>query len=142
MFVKLANGRPSKYPYTLGELRRDNPKTSFPKQVPPETLAAYDVCPVVETPAPEVDSKTHRLTQWVEMTEGQWTQVWTPVELPQEQAEANVRAYRNRLLAETDWMALSDNAMPPEWAEYRKALRAVTKQEGFPFAVVWPKQPE
>jgi len=51
------------------------------------------------------------------------------------------RNQRNRLLAETDWMALSDNTMTPEWASYRQALRDITEQTGFPYSVVWPTKP-
>jgi hypothetical protein len=58
-----------------------------------------------------------------------------------EAAEA-VRSDRNSLIADTDWMALSDNAMSPQWAEYRQALRDITEQEGFPYAVIWPTKPE
>lgn len=53
-----------------------------------------------------------------------------------------IRAERNNRLSETDWMALSDNTMTPEWASYRQALRDITSQEGFPFAVEWPVKPE
>lgn len=53
----------------------------------------------------------------------------------------DVRAHRDRLLAETDWTALSDNTMSPAMATYRQALRDVPTQEGFPYAVTWPSKP-
>lgn len=53
-----------------------------------------------------------------------------------------VRNQRERLLSATDWMALSDNTMTPEWAAYRQALRDITAQEGFPYSVIWPTKPE
>jgi len=56
--------------------------------------------------------------------------------------EFDIRDQRERLLSDTDWMALSDNTMTPEWASYRQALRDITAQEGFPFSVVWPAKPE
>ena len=52
-----------------------------------------------------------------------------------------VRNQRDRLLADTDWMALSDNAMTPEWASYRQALRDITEQAGFPYSMIWPTKP-
>jgi hypothetical protein len=52
-----------------------------------------------------------------------------------------VRNQRNRLLSDTDWMALSDNTMTPEWASYRQALRDITEQTGFPYSVIWPTKP-
>lgn len=54
----------------------------------------------------------------------------------------SVRSQRNTLLAETDWMALSDNTLTPEWAAYRQALRDITEQVGFPENVTWPTQPQ
>ena len=55
---------------------------------------------------------------------------------------SDVRNQRDRLLSDTDWMALSDNTMTPEWATYRQALRDITGQSGFPYDVVWPTKPE
>jgi len=57
-------------------------------------------------------------------------------------SEEEIRQERNRLLADTDWMALSDNTMTPEWASYRQALRDITAQTGFPYSVNWPTKPE
>jgi hypothetical protein len=142
MFVKLtASGQPSQFPYTLGNLRRDNSQTSFPKKIPDELLAEYDVYPVQQNAAPDVDSKTHNVRQSVELVDGVWTQVWSVVQIDEQAAADNVRAYRNKLISDTDWMALTDNTMTPEWAAYRQALRDVTAQDGFPFSVVWPVAP-
>ena len=56
--------------------------------------------------------------------------------LPQE-----VRAQRDRLLAETDYLALSDSTLSADMATYRQALRDVPSQEGFPADVTWPVKP-
>mgnify|MGYP002621591983 FL=1 len=56
--------------------------------------------------------------------------------LPQE-----VRGQRNRLLAETDYLALSDSTLTSDMAAYRQALRDVPSQEGFPTDVTWPVKP-
>ena len=57
-------------------------------------------------------------------------------------AEMLIRSKRDRLLSDTDWMAMSDNTMSPAWIAYRQALRDVTAQPGYPFAVEWPSKPE
>jgi DMSO/TMAO reductase YedYZ molybdopterin-dependent catalytic subunit len=54
----------------------------------------------------------------------------------------NVRNQRDRLLAETDWMALSDVTMSDTMTAYRQALRDIPSQAGFPFSVTWPTKPE
>lgn len=141
MYVKLVDGQPVKYPYSLTELYRDNPQTSFPQNVSNDTLESYGVYPVQLVPAPQFDNKTHRMTQSVQLIDNVWTQCWEATELSNGEASILVRHYRNNLLSETDWMALSDNVMTPEWINYRKALRDITSQEGFPHNVVWPVSP-
>ena len=41
-------------------------------------------------------------------------------------AMADLRAKRNKLLADTDYLALSDNTMSAEMTTYRQALRDIT----------------
>lgn len=57
-----------------------------------------------------------------------------------EQAQ-NVRSSRNALLSATDWRFRSDMNPSQEWKDYCQALRDVTAQEGFPWAITWPEQP-
>ena len=56
--------------------------------------------------------------------------------------EDEVRAERNKLLAETDWWALSDHTMTQAQEDYRQALRDITtSQSNFPFDITWPTKP-
>lgn len=48
MYVKVNNDVVETYPYTIGDLRRDNPNTSFPRYPSSEMLASWGVYPVVE----------------------------------------------------------------------------------------------
>ena len=43
-----------------------------------------------------------------------------------DRALENLREKRNRLLAQTDWMANSDVTMSDEWKNYRQQLRDIT----------------
>lgn len=52
-----------------------------------------------------------------------------------------VRSERNDKLAETDWWASSDLTMTQDQIDYRKALRDITAQDGFPHDVTWPVKP-
>lgn len=58
----------------------------------------------------------------------------------------NVRSERDRRLAETDWYMMPDYPADPETLElvkgYRKALRDITLQSGFPRDVEWPVVPK
>lgn len=62
-----------------------------------------------------------------------------------EEAEKSVRAKRDSLISETDYLLTSDYPISAEDLEavkvYRQALRDVPQQEGFPFDVVWPELP-
>lgn len=62
----------------------------------------------------------------------------TPSELMWEKAKAELR--------DTDWLMLLDAPITvekrTEWKEYRKKLRAIREQEGFPDNVVWPSEPK
>ncbi len=55
-------------------------------------------------------------------------------------AEAN-RNKRNALLAETDYLALSDNTMSAEMTTYRQALRDITSHANWPNLDDWPTKP-
>ena len=52
-----------------------------------------------------------------------------------------LRAQRNQLLYETDWMANSDVTMSDEWKKYRQALRDITNTYKNQREVVWPTRP-
>jgi|TARA_B110000908_G_C10105101_1_gene380427 hypothetical protein len=140
MYIKLIDGIPAEY--TLGKLRRDNPNTSFPKQIPDELLASYSVYPYTRPAAPEYDSLSHHLTDGAfEQVAGAWSLPYVFERQPQDQAERNIRSRRDGLMQETDWMALSDNTMASDWANYRQALRDITGQSGFPYEITWPTKP-
>jgi len=156
LLVKTANGQVEQFPYTLGDLRRDNPQTSFPKRIGDAILASYGIFHVMPDAQPEYDNLVQVLvrdpaphnneTAVNEDTgetyeTGRWVIGYTVVNKPQDQAEDAVRNKRDRLLSDTDWMALSDNTMTPENAAYRQALRDITAQEGFPYEVIWPAKP-
>jgi hypothetical protein len=59
-----------------------------------------------------------------------------------EQAKS-VRQQRGEKLKDSDWTQVADAPVDKAaWATYRQALRDVTGQEGFPWTIVWPTQPE
>jgi hypothetical protein len=67
----------------------------------------------------------------------------------EQQAEVDSQAHRVRVdrtlrLQASDWTQGKDIAdeVSTAWATYRQALRDVPSQEGFPWGVIWPEQPE
>ena len=53
----------------------------------------------------------------------------------------NLRSERNRLLAETDYLALPDVTMSEEMRTYRQALRDLPANTTAPANPVWPTKP-
>ena len=62
-------------------------------------------------------------------------------EIVSERALANLRTKRNQLLAETDYLALSDRAMTAEMTAYRQALRDLPANTTDPANPVFPTKP-
>ena len=156
LLVKTSNGQVEQFPYTLGDLRRDNSQTSFPKKIGDAILASHGIYHVMPETQPEYDNLVQTLVRDDEphnnetavdedtgetYRTGRWVIGYTAENKPQEQAEEAVRNQRDRLLSDTDWMALSDNTMTPEMTSYRQALRDITEQTGFPYSVIWPTKP-
>jgi hypothetical protein len=52
-----------------------------------------------------------------------------------------LRQERNAKLAETDYLALSDNTLSTEMSAYRQALRDITNTYSNLNDVVWPEKP-
>lgn len=150
MYVKTSNGAVEQYPYTLGDLRRDNPNTSFPKSISDTVLASYGVYPVTKEDRPSFDERTQAITRNTTPTQtgGVWSIGWTVTDRTAEQIQEyddliaqDVRTQRNEKLAGTDWWMLSDHTATQAQIDYRQALRDVPSQSGFPHTITWPTKP-
>ena len=57
--------------------------------------------------------------------------------------EVSARSERDGLLLTSDWTQVDDSPVDKSaWATYRKLLRDVPSQEGFPNTITWPVKPE
>ena len=149
MYAKLNNGQLQKYPYTMGMLRKDHSNVSFPKNISDQDLARFSVVRVASTPRPEFDH-TKDFSVTAEQAGGSWVEKWVATDVSAEgvaqrtadQAN-NVRAGRNQKISDCDWTQLPDAPVDSAvWSVYRQSLRDIPSQEGFPWDVVWPTQPE
>jgi len=141
MHIRLTNGQPEIY--SIGQLRRDNPQVSFPKNIPDAVLADYGVYPLRVFSEVTFDPNTHCSKQsQIVQVDGEWQLSYVVEPLPQETVEETMRAKRNKLLADSDWIVAKfydqQEAIPENWAAYRQALRDVTLQPGFPYHITWP----
>lgn len=142
----IKNGLAVRYPYSLENLRADNPNVSFSQEVPDERLAEWDVFPVEQIKAPIAAPGQVVIRQLPENINGVWTESWLVREATtQEIAEQGdiVRQQRNELLKGSDWTQVLDAPVNrSEWIIYRQALRDITSQNGFPFNITWPTPPK
>jgi len=150
MHVLVSNGAVENYPYTIGNLRRDNPNTSFPKKPSDELLEDFGMFRVTKVDRPEYDHTKNIAEGTPVLTSGVWTQVWDVTDASAEEiAErttneaVSVRAKRDQLIAETDYLALSDNTLTEAMATYRQAMRDITDHANFPYLeeADWPVKP-
>ena len=129
------------------EFRKRHKNTSFSRLLDEDLLDAFDTDIVFEGPqkqGPPPYSYTYR--DGVEQINGRWYTKYTIGQLDKEPIDneraQGIRNRRDRLIKESDWRAVSDRKLEPEWKEYRQALRDISKQEGFPHDVEWPVDPD
>lgn len=155
MFVKTdENNNIEQYPYTLNMFRTEHRNTSLPKFLNNGFLERRNVYPVKEAVKPDYNEVTQYLQKAIQpiYENGVWILNWIIENKSLEQIandtnikSAEVRAERDKLLAETDWVSVrafdTNTSVDTSWAQYRQELRDVTTQDGFPWTVVWPQKP-
>ena len=129
------------------EFRKRHKHTSFSRLLDEKLLDAFDTDIVFEGPqhqGPPPYSQTYR--DGIEKIGDKW---YTKYSIRQQDKEPidkmfaeNVRHRRDNIIKESDWRAVCDRQLEPEWKEYRQALRDISKQEGFPHDVKWPVDPD
>ena len=147
-----------------GQVRAQHPNTSLPRVWGADTLAFLNVDPVLPgaQPTPSTYQRVER--QGVEKIGDNWHEKWTAVEMFADTTEDGVtttkaeheaayqatldaalatteRAKRDALLAETDYLALSDTTLSSAMTTYRQQLREVPQQSEFPATISWPTKP-
>lgn len=142
MHVKITNGTVDTYPYNVGQLRRDNPNTSFPKQIPDEMLENYGIMPVTVVDMPSIDDRTQKAEQASSpsLVDGAWTIGWTTSSKTAEEIQAwddNIaasnRGQRDSLLTQSDWTQVADAPVDATaWSTYRQALRDLPSHSNWP----------
>ena len=129
------------------EFRRRHKNTSFSKLLDEDLLDAFDTDIVFEGPQKHgTPPYSYTYRDGVEEINGKWYTKYTigqrdkaPID---KQHEENMRRQRDNFIKESDWRAVCDRQLEPEWKEYRQALRDISEQEGFPHDVEWPVDPD
>ena len=150
-YLLASNNVISKFPYSLEELRSDNPQTSFPVEMSASELAEWCVYSVEEpSPRPVCNEQTEAIElQPPSLIDGVWVREWLIVSVDPAELERRTTAQaalqreeRNRVLSRTDYTQCLDypgtDNERASYAVFRQALRDVPDQVGFPWDVVWP----
>lgn len=96
------------WPYSLGQLREDEPTKSFSSSPSDAELAVFGVFRVIATAHREIDPATEKVVQVrPALVDGHWRQQWEIVELNEAEREAYYRATH-----------------PPQWIAFNDALPA------------------
>ena len=132
-------------------------------QLTPEVMEAIGVDPVFEGPqASDGTVYQFSMPSGVEQIDGKWytKHILGPVFTDTEESSAaeqeaaykamkdaeqakSVRTQRGEKLKDCDWTQVADAPVDQTaWAAYRQALRDITGQEGFPWTITWPEQPQ
>lgn len=95
MYALIQNGEVIQYPYSLADLRSDNPGTSFPKNPSEDVLAEWNVFPVLATPEPPFNSTTQRAIWGAPVNvDGIWIHTWEVIDRPQDEVDAIIYSKR------------------------------------------------
>ena len=149
MLVKIINDAVDTFPYTVRQLKQDNPNTSFPEAVSGLDLSDYGVYGVTVSAKPSAvhDEKVVSDTEPT-LVDGVWTLGWTVRDLTADEIASEAKAVRrdrDELIVESDWTQMPDSpldsAAKTSWASYRTALRDIPTQSNFPTNITWPTQP-
>jgi hypothetical protein len=76
IYIKVNNNEVESYPYSINQLKADNPNTSFPENISLETLAEFCVYPLKRLAKPSVDYTKNVNELTPQLIDGVWTQVW------------------------------------------------------------------
>ena len=147
MYAKIVDGALVKYPYSLEEMRADNPDVEVLDAPSDATLALCSARRATMGPAPTKSSRTHSFSlSFSDSADGSVEIVYAASELSRGLAEFNMRDARNSALTRCDWVitrAYEEGApVPADYLAYRQALRDLPSQARFPYDYVWPQEPQ
>ena len=96
-YAKVENNTIVKYPYSLGDLKQDNPKVSFPSTILSQAAAnnEYNVVEVVDVAKPEEEG-SHAVEGEPLFDSSVWSQNWKLVSDPVVESEVLPEWERNR----------------------------------------------
>jgi len=101
MYIKVTNGAYEK-PYSIGQLRKDNPNTSFPKNPTAELLAEWGVFAVTASTQPVYDPAEEKVIENIPVYQsGKWIQTWQLATLTADEKAARLKDLQADMVSKT-----------------------------------------
>lgn len=164
MYAKIENGNVVDYPLFEGDVERLTSGFIFPldvheevnannngKVIPDGFVKIVPYFPIYDDYA----FKYVEVNPTFDQEKNAWIQTYEKIALTEEELNANeirvssiMRNKRDEVLAKSDIYVVIDKwedyteEEKLQWKYFRKALRDIPEQEGFPYSVVWPESPE
>ena len=151
MYLKVS-GSTITYPYSVQNLKNENPNTSFPTIIADSLLESFNIY-TVETKNSGYDSDDSKdVTEVTPTLSGSvYVQTYTISDADTETINkrreikwSEVRSGRDSLLSESDWTQFNDSPISgstlTDWQTYRQSLRDITNQSD-PYDITWPNIP-
>lgn len=103
MCIKISNNQIETYPYSITQLRRDNPTVSFPASPTEQVLASWGVYLVAVTPRPDY----HQINQSIDegtpqQVDGRWQQTWVVRPATSQERQQRIEAIVSVIKEERD----------------------------------------
>jgi hypothetical protein len=151
MYLKVS-GSTITYPYSVQNLKNENPNISFPTIISDSLLESFNIYKV-ETKNSGYDSDDSKdVTEVTPTLSGSvYVQTYTISDADTETINkrreikwSEVRSGRDSLLSESDWTQFNDSPISgstlTDWQTYRQSLRDITNQSD-PYDITWPNIP-
>ena len=151
MYLKVS-GSTITYPYSVQNLKNENPNISFPTIISDSLLESFNIYQVEMKNSGYDNDDTKDVTEVTPILSGSiYIQTYTISDADTETISkrreikwSEVRSGRDSLLSESDWTQFNDSPISgstlTDWQTYRQSLRDITNQSD-PYDITWPNIP-
>ena len=151
MYLKVS-GSTITYPYSVQNLKNENPNTSFPTIIADSLLESFNIYKVEAKSSGYDNDDTKDVTEVTPTLSGSvYVQTYNITDADEETINkrreikwSEVRSNRDSLLSECDWTQFNDSPISgstlTDWQTYRQSLRDITNQST-PYDITWPNKP-
>jgi len=151
MYLKVS-GSTITYPYSVQNLKNENPSISFPTIITDSLLESFNIYKVEVKSSGYDNDDSKDVTEVTPTLSGSiYIQTYTISDADTETINkrreikwSEVRSSRDSLLSESDWTQFNDSPISgstlTDWQTYRQSLRDITNQSD-PYDITWPNIP-